>query len=68
MQDIIQSSPVRRRLWYREKGSGYEFFVLSRMGFSSPSEARKYLHSQDLKPQGDFRILSLEKQNADMPG
>jgi general secretion pathway protein A len=68
MQAIIRSNPVRRRLWYREKGSGYEFFVLSRMGFSSPSEARKYLHSQDLKPQGDFRVLSLEKQNADMPG
>jgi general secretion pathway protein A len=62
MQTIISSSPVKRRLWYRETGSGYEFFILSRRGFSSPSQARKYMQSKDLDPEGDFRVLTLQEQ------
>jgi hypothetical protein len=67
MQTIIRSCPVKRRLWYREKENGYEFFVLSRMGFSSPSQVRKYMQSNDLDPEGDFRILSLQEQGVKRP-
>ncbi|MFP4657589.1 MAG: AAA family ATPase [Desulfonatronovibrionaceae bacterium] len=63
MQSLISSAPVKKRLWYRQTEREYEFFVLSRMGFSSPDAARAYLNSS-LGPdeaQGGAKIMSFDR-------